>query len=41
MLNEKVGRLLQLRLLSAKEIVSSALKRSESIGVHYITGAVC
>jgi L-aspartate oxidase len=41
MLNEKVGRLLQLRLLSAKAIVSSALKRSESIGVHYITGAVC
>jgi L-aspartate oxidase len=37
MINEKPGRLLRLRLLSAKEIVSSALGRSESIGVHYIT----
>ncbi len=37
MLNENIGRLLHLRLLSAKEIVSSALKRTYSIGVHYIT----
>lgn len=36
MLNEPVGRLLLLRLLSAKCIIESALKRTESIGVHYI-----
>ena len=36
MLNQPVGRLLLLRLLSAKCIIESALKRTESIGVHYI-----
>ena len=36
MLREPVGRLLLLRLLSAKCIIESALKRTESIGVHYI-----
>ncbi|HEX5623056.1 MAG TPA: L-aspartate oxidase [Sulfuricurvum sp.] len=36
MLNADVGRLLRLRLLSARCIVQSALKRTESIGVHYI-----
>lgn len=36
MLKEPVGRLLLLRLLSAKCIIESALKRTESIGVHYI-----
>ncbi len=35
MLDEKVGRLLYLRLLTAKEIVRSALQRRESVGVHY------
>ncbi len=35
MLNSPVGRLLKLRLLTAREIVQSALKRTESIGVHY------
>jgi len=39
MLNSGVGRLLRLRLLSARAIVASALKRTESIGVHYITHA--
>lgn len=37
MLSEKVGRLLRLRLLTARSIVTSAQKRTESIGVHYIT----
>jgi L-aspartate oxidase len=37
MLDSSVGRLLKLRLLSAKEIIQSALNRRESIGVHYIT----
>ncbi len=37
MLSQSVGRLLLLRLLSAKCIIESALKRTESIGVHYIT----
>lgn len=36
MLSQSVGRLLLLRLLSAKCIIESALKRTESIGVHYI-----
>ena len=36
LLDQKIGRLLKFRLLSAKEIVVSALKREESIGVHYI-----
>ena len=31
-----IGRLLRLRLLSAQAIVEGALKRTESIGVHYI-----
>ncbi|MFT5661022.1 MAG: L-aspartate oxidase [Sulfurimonas sp.] len=34
LLNEKVGRLLQFRLLTAREIVKSALARDKSIGVH-------
>jgi len=36
LLNENIGRLLKFRLLTAKEIVTSALNRSESIGVHTI-----
>jgi len=36
LLNENIGKLLRFRLLTAKEIVISALKRSESIGVHTI-----
>ena len=36
LLNEKIGKLLQFRLLTAREIVQAALKRKESIGVHYI-----
>jgi L-aspartate oxidase len=36
LLNEKIGKLLKLRLLTAKEIVESALAREESIGVHTI-----
>ena len=39
LLEQKIGKLLRFRLLSAREIVSSALKREESIGVHYITSA--
>jgi len=39
MMDAGVGRLLKLRLLSARAIVESALKRTESIGVHYITSA--
>ena len=35
MLQEKLGRLLYLRLLTAKEIVTSALNRGTSVGVHY------
>ena len=34
LLNEKIGRLLKFRLLTAKEIVKSALKREKSVGVH-------
>lgn len=37
MLTQKVGRLLRLRLLSARSIVASAQQRTESIGVHFIT----
>jgi len=37
MLQEKIGRLLKLRLLSARSIIESALDRKESIGVHFIT----
>jgi len=36
LLNENIGKLLKFRLLTAKEIVISALNRSESIGVHTI-----
>ncbi|WP_345981083.1 L-aspartate oxidase [Sulfurimonas sp. HSL3-2] len=36
LLNEKIGKLLKFRLLTAKEIVTSALKREKSIGVHTI-----
>jgi L-aspartate oxidase len=36
LLNENIGKLLKFRLLTAREIVTSALKRSESIGVHTI-----
>ena len=36
LLNEKIGKLLKFRLLTAKEIVKAALKRERSIGVHYI-----
>jgi len=36
LLNEKIGKLLKFRLLTAREIVISALKRDESIGVHTI-----
>ncbi|MFZ2889609.1 L-aspartate oxidase [Sulfuricurvum sp.] len=37
MLSENVGRLLRLRLLTARSIVEAAQKRPESIGVHFIT----
>lgn len=40
MLHEKCGRLLKLRLLTARSIVESAENRAESIGVHYITQGV-
>lgn len=36
MLSADVGRLLRLRLLTARSIVNAAQKRTESIGVHYI-----
>lgn len=36
LLNEKIGKLLKFRLLTAKEIVLSALARNESIGVHFL-----
>lgn len=35
MLNGPIGRLLKLRLLTAREMVRSALARTESVGVHY------
>lgn len=35
-LEEDIGRLLYLRLLTAKSIVESAIQRKESIGAHYI-----
>ncbi len=35
-LHKPIGRFLKLRLLTAKEIVTSALKRETSVGVHYI-----
>ncbi|WP_279127618.1 FAD-binding protein, partial [Helicobacter winghamensis] len=37
MLQSGVGRLLRLRLLTAKNIIESALKRDASIGAHYLT----
>lgn len=36
LLNEKIGKLLKFRLLTAKEIVLAALARDTSIGVHFI-----
>lgn len=36
LLNEKIGKLLKFRLLTAREIVKAALARDESIGVHFI-----
>lgn len=36
LLNEKIGRLLRFRLLTAQSIVEAALSRKTSIGVHYI-----
>jgi L-aspartate oxidase len=36
LLKEKIGKLVQFRLLTAREIVLAALNRSESIGVHII-----
>jgi L-aspartate oxidase len=36
LLNEKIGKLLKFRLLTAREIVLGALQREESIGVHTI-----
>ena len=35
-LNSEIGWLLKLRLITAKEIVQSAIKRKKSIGVHFI-----
>ncbi len=37
LLTEKLGRMLRLRLLTAKAIIDSALERTESVGVHYIS----
>lgn len=36
LLKEKIGKLLKFRLLTAKEIILSALARDKSIGVHFI-----
>jgi L-aspartate oxidase len=36
LLNENIGKLLRFRLLTAKEIVKSAMAREKSIGVHTI-----
>lgn len=36
LLKENIGKLLKFRLLTAKEIILSALAREKSIGVHYI-----
>jgi L-aspartate oxidase len=35
-LKEEVGRLLFLRLLTAKSILKAAINRKESLGAHYI-----
>ncbi|MBD3809396.1 MAG: L-aspartate oxidase [Sulfuricurvum sp.] len=40
LLGQTIGKMLRLRLLSAKAIVESALERPESIGVHFITQGV-
>ena len=40
-LQEDVGRLLFLRLLTAKSIIKSAIARKESIGAHYIKEKLC
>ncbi len=40
-LKEDVGRLLFLRLLTAKSILKAALKRKESLGAHYIKENEC
>jgi L-aspartate oxidase len=37
LLAQKIGRMLRLRLLSARAIIASAIERKESVGVHYIT----
>ncbi|NBL00828.1 MAG: L-aspartate oxidase, partial [Erysipelotrichia bacterium] len=37
MLKLPIGKLLKLRLLVSKEIITSALKRKESLGAHYLT----
>ncbi|MEA1918661.1 MAG: L-aspartate oxidase [Campylobacterota bacterium] len=37
MFKKELGRMLKLRLLTAQSIVDSALKRADSIGVHYIS----
>ena len=37
MIRSGVGRMLRLRLLTARCIIESAQKRTESIGVHFIT----
>ncbi|NPA66641.1 MAG: L-aspartate oxidase [Epsilonproteobacteria bacterium] len=36
LLKQKIGKLLQFRLLTAQAIVDAALQRKESVGVHYI-----
>lgn len=36
MLNDDIGRLVRFRLLTAKKIISSALKREKSLGVHFL-----
>lgn len=37
MLKEKIGRMLRLRLLTARSIVEAALTRKKSVGVHFIS----
>jgi L-aspartate oxidase len=37
MLGSEIGRLLRLRLLSARSIVAAAQARCVSVGVHFIT----
>ncbi len=38
MLQSNIGRLLKLRLLTAKKIIQSAIKRKESLGAHCVMG---